>query len=458
MIYGGTDQRTIAIFPGARELMTELAAHGFSAYAVGGCVRDSLRGAAPHDWDICTSATPDEMHAVFAGKKLLDTGLKHGTVTVLSDGRAYEITTFRTDGDYLDGRHPSSVRFTRSLEEDLRRRDFTVNAMAAGADGAIVDLFGGRRDLAAGVIRCVGEPRERFREDALRILRAMRFAATLGFSLDPATEAAMHEERTRLALVSGERVLEELMKLLAGGHAERVLLSCGDILSVPIPEIEPCINFEHRNRWHHLDVWAHTCHAVGLAPRDWNVRLALLLHDLAKPLCASDKPDGGRRFHGHPVRGAELAEARLRALNAPRKLTTLVTSLVRLHDEDMLPEPANAGRFLRELGDDGALLLAETQLADARAHYLAYPPALERVRLVAAAHELMRSMISSEAPYLHSRLSVSGADVAALGFEGEEIARTLDALCDLVCEGKAANERAALLDAAKEMQTPEPSE
>lgn len=453
MIYGGSEPRAITISPGARGLMEELSAHGFAAYAVGGCVRDSLRGAAPHDWDICTSATPDEMHEVFAGRKLVDTGLRHGTVTVIADGKTYEITTFRTDGDYLDGRHPSSVRFTRSLEEDLRRRDFTVNAMAAGADGAVVDLFGGRRDLAAGVIRCVGEPRERFREDALRILRAMRFASVLGFSLDPETEAAMHEERARLALVSGERVLEELMKLLVGGYAERVLLSCGDILAVPIPEIAPCVGFEHRNRWHHLDVWAHTCHAVGLAPKHESVRLALLLHDLAKPLCAVDKPDGGRRFHGHPARGAELAEARLRALNAPRKLTALAGSLVRLHDEAMLPEPANAGRFLRELGNDGALLLAETQLADARAHNLAHPPALERVRLVAASHGLMRSMILSEAPYIPSRLAVSGADVAALGFEGAEIARTLDALCDMVCEGRAANERAALLNAAKRLAT-----
>ena len=449
MLYSGNIPVKIQISDGARELLSALKAHGYDAYAVGGCVRDSLSGVTPHDWDICTSATPDEMREVFKSYRVIDTGSKHGTLTVLHGGKSYEITTFRVDGGYSDGRRPDNVSFTRRLEDDLSRRDFTINAMAADAGGSVVDLFGGRKDLAAGIIRCVGNAGTRFDEDALRILRALRFSAVLGFSFDPETEAAIFEKRENLRKVSGERILDELLRMLEGEFIEQVLLEFGEVLAVPIPEIAPCVNFEHRNRWHHLDVWAHICHAVALGPKDRRVRLALLMHDLAKPICAEDKENGHRRFHGHPAKSAELSEARLRALHAPKALITLVTNLVRLHDEDLLPKPSLAGRFLRELGDEGALLLCEVQLADARAHRLSHPPALERVRNVDATRALMKRLIAEEAPYLPSRLAVNGSDVASLNFEGAEIAHALEKLCDLALEGKVENEKEALLKTAK---------
>lgn len=442
----------ITIAPSALALIRELEAAGHEAYAVGGCVRDSLRGETPHDWDICTSATPDEMRAVFAHRRTVDTGIKHGTLTVLCDGEPFEITTFRVDGGYSDGRHPDGVSFTRRLAVDLSRRDFTINAMAAGSDGEVVDLFGGIDDLDARLIRCVGDARTRFDEDALRILRALRFASTLGFSLRPDTALAVHACRDNLRLVSAERIFDELMRLLEGEHSADILERFPDVFGVFIPEIEPCVNFEHRNRWHCFDVWTHTCRAIAHAPCDAKVRLALLFHDVAKPLCAVDRSDGRRSFHGHPQRSAEIAEARLRALHAPRALVELTRELTLLHDDPLDDSTALCGKYLRRLGDDGALALCEVQLADALAHNLDHPPAVERVKRVEAARERMRRLIEDEAPYLPSRLAVNGHDLAALGFEGVHIARALTTLCDLATDGAVANDRAALLAAAKSLR------
>ena len=270
--------------PVVAALLRTLQAAGHQAFVVGGCVRDSLLGRAPEDWDICTSAQPGEVEALFQGRRLLLNGKKHGTVAVVEGGKSWEITTFRRDGAYSDGRHPDAVRFVPDVRQDLARRDFTVNAMAWSPAAGLVDPFGGQADLRAGVLRCVGDPNARFAEDALRVLRAPRFAAQLGFALEPGTAAAARRCRGGVALVSPERIFTELDKLLAGAQAGRVLAQYGEILAGALPEILPCIGCTQPSRWHCYDVWQHTAVAVG----------AVEAHALAQTLTGHGDARGAR--------------------------------------------------------------------------------------------------------------------------------------------------------------------
>ena len=303
-----------------QQLLAALRAGGFVACPVGGCVRDSLLGRVPGDWDVCTSARPEQVKACAAPRwRTADTGIAHGTVTVLTAGGPVEVTTFRVEGGYSDHRRPDGVRFVADLKEDLARRDFTVNAMALD-EGGIVDPFGGRADLQAKVIRCVGEPAARFEEDALRILRALRFAACLDFSVEPATLAAARAAAPTLCRVSAERVFTELDKLLLGPGAGRVLAECGDILARVIPAVGPCLEFDLRSPRHDRDLWDHITRAVALAPPRRNVRWALLLHDLAKPDCFVLDREGFGHAPGHAARGAALAKQVLADLKAPGRL------------------------------------------------------------------------------------------------------------------------------------------
>ena len=263
--------------------LRQLEQAGFSAYAVGGCVRDSLLGRSPQDWDIAASSSPEETRRVFSGCPVLDTGAKHGTLTVWVEGVPLEITTFRTESGYSDSRRPDKVAFSRSIEDDLSRRDFTINAMAAGLDGQIVDLFGGREDLKNGVIRCVGDPSARFSEDALRILRALRFSAELSFSLEPKTAAAALSLREKLGLISAERIWAELKKLLCGPSVLQVLLDFPEIFTQLIPELGPAVGFEQRTPYHLYDVYEHTARTVAYIRPNPELRLAMLLHDIGKP-------------------------------------------------------------------------------------------------------------------------------------------------------------------------------
>ena len=291
---------------GPNEILNRLTAAGFQAYAVGGCVRDSLLGTVPGDWDICTSALPEETEACFSDLRVVETGLKHGTVTVIFQGVPYEITTFRSDGNYLDHRRPQQVNFVRTLKEDLLRRDFTINAMAVGLDEEIQDPFGGRQDLKDGIIRCVGDPDTRFTEDALRILRGLRFASRLGFSIAPETAAAMERNKNLLSYVSGERIYKELAGILIGTYAQSVLEQYGGVLAAVLPEIQPSMGFLQRNPFHNRDVWQHTLEALGKSRPDPIVRWALLLHDLGKPDCFTLDDRGIGHFYGHPQRSMDL--------------------------------------------------------------------------------------------------------------------------------------------------------
>ena len=277
--------------------LDRLEAAGWEAFVVGGAVRDALRGCAAGDWDITTNAEPEQVERVFSGERLIETGLRHGTVTVLLDGLPLEITTYRVDGGYSDHRRPDSVTFTRSLRDDLLRRDFTMNALAYNPQTGLVDICGGAEDLARGVVRCVGEPERRFREDGLRILRALRFASVLGFTIEPETAAAIHRCAELLRYLAAERVLSELTKLLCGQNAGAVLREFSDVLAVPIPELRPMFGFAQHNPHHDRDVWQHTVAVVEHIPPEPVLRWAALLHDVGKPPCFS-LADAGRQEYG----------------------------------------------------------------------------------------------------------------------------------------------------------------
>lgn len=444
----------------ALSLLNKLQHAGFDAYIVGGCVRDSLLGRTPGDWDICTSARPDEIEALFAGQRLLLKGKKHGTVAVILDGQSWEITTFRQDGHYTDGRHPDCVRFVPCLREDLARRDFTVNAMAWSPREGLIDLFGGQQDLQAGILRCVGAPASRFDEDALRILRAVRFAAQLGFQLDPATaEAAVHA-RMSVRCVSAERIFTELDRLLEGFAAGTVLAQYGRILGGAIPEIEACIGCTQPGRWHCYDVWDHTSAAVGaldttgLDVRSARVlRWAVLLHDMAKPLCRTVDAAGAAHFPGHNQRGGRLARQILQRLRAPVYLCDGVCALVAVHDG---PLPQSDADILEQLHQRGPLFwqrLCCLKLADLAAH-TNNDAVAQRCREVLDFSRRMQ-VLADTGCYTVSGLAVSGSDLIAAGLTpGPLVGNTLEGLLQAVMHGQLPNEREALLEAVRNRQTP----
>ncbi|MDR3729017.1 MAG: HD domain-containing protein, partial [Oscillospiraceae bacterium] len=324
-------KRLVPIPSYVARVLTELEARGFQAFCVGGCVRDCLLGRVPEDWDVTTSALPEQTMALF-GQQAVPTGLRHGTVTVVSGGKGVEVTTFRVDGAYGDNRHPDSVTFTRSLPEDLARRDFTVNAMAMDLRGRIQDPWGGQADLERRCLRCVGEPERRFREDALRVMRGLRFSAVLGFDLEEETAAALVRCRELLGHIAVERLREELVKLLCGPQAAQVLRRWPQVVEVILPEIGPLVGFDQHNRHHCYDVWEHTLHVLDAVEPVPVLRCAALFHDMGKPECFALDEAGGGHFMGHPVVSRRIAEAimtRLRFDNATREQIAL---LVEWHD------------------------------------------------------------------------------------------------------------------------------
>ena len=435
---------------GARFILEQLEQQGYEASAVGGCVRDLLRGEDPHDWDITTSARPEEVLKVFAGEQVLTTGLRHGTAAVLLDGNPYEVTTYRADGTYTDGRRPDAVVFVSALEEDLARRDFTVNAMALDRHGVLHDPFGGQADLQNKVLRCVGEPERRFREDGLRLMRALRFAATLEFSIHPDTARALHTCRDMLTHVAGERIQAELFRLLPGPGAGAVLRAFPDVLAVFWPELAPLPGFDQRSPWHCYDLWEHTVRAVENVPPTIPLRLAALLHDVGKPACFSVDESGTGHFYGHPAVSARLADVMLRRLHTSNALREEVVSLVERHHWDLPPTEAVVRRRLRQLGPEGFSALLALQRADlhGQAGDIAAPRLAELDRTEALARDIL-----AQRPCLSLKeLALSGKDVLALGVSpGPAVGEILKALLDRVAEGELPNTREALLPAAREL-------
>lgn len=430
-------------------LLQGLRKAGYEAYPVGGCVRDLLRGELPRDWDVASSATPEQMERVFADYRVIETGLRHGTITVLAGDYPVEITAFRTEENYSDGRHPDAVRFGVSLSEDLARRDFTIGAMALDwhAD-KLIDCFGGTEDLAHGVIRAVGSPTRRFDEDALRILRGLRFASVLGFTIEPATAEAMRRCREGLRRVSPERIRVELQKLICGRDAARVLRENVEIIGVILPELCPMIGFDQHNPHHNRDVWEHTLTALENIPPEPVLRWIALYHDSGKPENFTQDARGIGHFREHPAISARITEAALQRLRCENKLIKDVTDVVRIHDIRFPAEKKLVVRWSGRWGREVFLRFLEMRRADTLAQ--AEPEGADAYH-----DEMLRLLAQAEAEqacFNVSGLKIKGGDLARMGFLGPEIGETLAALVDEVQEGRAANEREALLDCAARLR------
>lgn len=437
---------------GAQHIIYTLKSYGYKAYLVGGCVRDLLMDRQPNDWDICTSATPEEMKKCFLGWTTIDTGLRHGTITVVLGGNSYEVTTFRVDGTYSDGRHPDNVQFTTNLVADLARRDFTINAIAMTVDGIICDPFGGQHDIDAKVIRCVGDPRERFMEDGLRIMRALRFAATLGFGIEVDTIAAMHDCKDNLRNIAAERIMTELKKLVVGKKSGATLNPYHDILSIFWPEIEECAGFEQRNKYHVFDVWTHMTVALDKADTDdLYVRLALLLHDIAKPRCFTLGEDGYGHFYGHPPVCAALADDMLRRLKFDNDTREKVVQLIEYHDANVVPSEKHVRRWLNKIGEEQFRRLLSIKIADGSAHN---PDNLgDRIDKIYVVREVLSEVLSKRQCFTMRDLEVNGRDMIMIGIpEGPEVGAMLRKLMDLVLDGEAPNEKYHLIGLAVHMK------
>ena len=423
-------------------VLERLEQRGFESWFVGGVVRDLLRGAEAHDSDLASAATPQDVIAAFPDDPVLTTGARHGTVTVVVDHVPVEVTTFRTETTYADSRHPDEVRFASKLEDDLSRRDFTVNAMALHPTRGLVDLFGGREDLRRGVIRCVGDPAERFREDALRILRALRFASKLSFCLDAATADAARRGKDSLSLLSRERVQSECTGLLCGENVRQVIVSYYDILSQPFPFLSAMAGFDQHNEHHCFDLLGHTAAVVGAIAPVPRLRLAALLHDCEKPACFSLDADGVGHFYGHASRGAKTAETLLRGLKYDNATLARVPLLVKWHDAPLEETPRMLKRRLNQMGEDALRDLLALQRADTLGLAPRYHDRLAHFDRLEA---MLDEVLAQDACFSVKKLAVSGNDLKELGLRGREIGQAQRRLVDAVIDEKVKNEKDALL-------------
>ena len=431
---------------GALAIIRQLEQAGFDAFAVGGCVRDWLRGVIPDDIDITTNATPEQMMNALSAFRLIPTGLQHGTVTVLTDGESFEVTTYRTDGTYTDSRHPDSVTFTSRLEKDLARRDFTVNAMAYHPEKGIVDPFGGQQDLKDHVLRCVGDAHTRFTEDALRIARLVRFASVLGFHVASDTAHAVHTLCERLTLVAAERKRVELMKLIVGDNFLQVALTFPDVLCRLVPALSSLVGFAQRNPHHEFDVYTHTMRAVHAAVKDPVVRLAVLLHDLGKPATFLFDEQGVGHFYGHPAVSETLAKEALADLRFDNATVEAVLPLVRAHDKPITDDRRQIKRYLSKLGKDTFLRLLHVKEADAKGcRENSLSPDFSVIR------ELVDEIYREQDCLTLRDLAVNGNDLLALGIPaGPALGHILGHLLDAVLDERCDNEYDALIALAKE--------
>ena len=417
---------------------------GFAAYAVGGCVRDACLGLTPHDYDLCTAAKPAQIKALFADLPLVTAGEKHGTIGVVVEGELVEITTFRTEGGYTDSRHPAWVEFVEDITGDLARRDLTVNAMAYSPTRGFADPFGGREDLKNGVLRAVGDPQMRFAEDALRILRGVRFAVRFRLTPEAETEKAMLELAPLMENLARERVFDELCKLLPAVTAED-LLRWAPILCQVMPELTPCVGFDQQNYHHLYDVFTHTARAVENVPGELALRWAALLHDIGKPPCFTLDEQGVGHFYGHEKRSAEMANNLLRRLKAPTALRERVVFLIEKH---MAPLEANKKYLRRRLSRWGAEAVAQL-LALQRADRIATGTQVDDPRF--GQIEAILAEIEGENACLTLKdLAIGGRDLIALGYSGPAIGQALNRLLELVLDEQVENEKNALLKALEE--------
>lgn len=423
---------------------------GFEAYAVGGCVRDSLLGKTPNDWDITTSAKPEDMKSVFAEFHCIDTGIKHGTVTVVIDGEPLEITTFRLDGEYEDNRHPKSVTFTSDLGADLGRRDFTVNAMAYSKKTGTVDLFGGQNDLKNGIIRCVGDPDRRFNEDALRILRALRFASALDFEIEEKTAQSLLKNRALLGNISEERIAKELLKLVCGKGAKRILTDFAPVLFEILPELQPMYKNSHDNPHHCYDIYEHTLIAVESIDPEPTLRFAMLLHDCGKPAVKKFDENGVAHFYGHQRISAEISAQILARLKVSNKFRDEILFLVSNHDRwELYENTEKMPRYLSKFGLDGVLNLLKVMRADVLAQSPEYRYRLDQI---ADAEETAKNLAAQKPCLSLSELQINGRTLMDIGIpQGRKLGAVLAQLLDEVIDGVTKNTQEALTTRAREI-------
>lgn len=424
-------------------VLEQLENAGYEAYIVGGCVRDMLLGREIHDTDITTNALPEQIIAAFPDCKNIPTGIKHGTVTIIKNHIPYEITTYRIDGEYTDSRRPDSVEFTADITDDLSRRDFTMNAIAMDRHGALVDAFGGKNDIENQLIRCVGDPEQRFTEDALRIMRAIRFSSQLGFAIEEKTAAAIHSMKDRLKNISRERVRDELDKLLCGKNCLSVLMEYSDVITAIIPEFQASIGFEQHSPYHVFDVWEHTIRAVANAPADnLNLRRTMLFHDIAKPYCADFDETGRGHFKHHNTVSAEMTEKIMKDLRYDNDSIKYAVTLIARHDDKFFNR-YDVKKIMSEIGDELFFELVEIKKCDNSSKSdIVLGELKDFEKLIAIGHEIIEN---DECRSL-KQLAVNGTDLKSAGLSGKEIGDAFSKILDLVMKEKLPNEKAALME------------
>ncbi|MEE0944202.1 MAG: CCA tRNA nucleotidyltransferase [Clostridia bacterium] len=441
---------TLNVSDGAKAIIERLQLSGFEAYIVGGAVRDLVMGKTPHDYDITTSAKPAEIKSVF--KKTIDTGIAHGTVTVVENGVGYEVTTYRTENGYADSRHPDSIDFITDIKEDLMRRDFTINAMCYNDTNGILDYNGGQEDIEARLIRTVGNPERRFTEDALRMLRAVRFSAVLGFEIEEETAAAIKKCAALIRKVSSERILGELNKILLSDNPIYIgkLRDLG-LMHHILPELDICFDTPQKNKYHIYNVGNHILHATAETKRDLILRWAALLHDIGKPICMSTDSNGIIHFYGHHKESASLAANVLRRLKMDNDSQKDIIALIENHDVRIEPTPPAVKRMLAKVGDKLFLKLLSLQISDNRAKNEKY--LTDKLNRIEAVRKVYENVLAEGQPYMLSDLVVNGRDLIKLGFKaGREIGDTLKILLGEVLISPELNTREHLLKRAKEIK------
>ncbi|NMB03054.1 MAG: HD domain-containing protein [Tissierellia bacterium] len=424
---------------------------GFEVYLVGGSVRDYLLEIPSDDIDLATNATPEQIKQLFSFTQVIDTGIKHGTVTVIYHQQAYEITTYRTDATYSDHRRPDQVTFSQSIQEDLARRDFTMNAMAYHPEKGLIDPFGGADDLVNGVLKAVGSASDRFEEDPLRILRGLRFISRFGLQVDADTDKALHHHADLLFYISQERIFSELKQILMGPAVEQVLLEYPDVFESIIPELTPMMRFPQDHPYHDKDLWHHTAAVVSATPYDVSLRLAGLLHDIAKPECKTIDDDGKAHYDGHNTRSDEIARQILRNFRADNKTIFEVSHLINYHDHALSLKTSKVRDWLAKLGPDILKKLVDLKMADVLAQHPDYrADRLKQLRRFRAEIDIV---LHGKIAFTVNSLEIDGHDLLALGFpEGRTIGLILDRLLKEVMNETLPNEKDALIDRAYQLK------
>lgn len=433
----------------AMKIINTLEKNGYNAYVVGGCVRDVFMGKTPSDWDITTSSSPEETIECFKGEKLVLSGIKHGTVCIVIDEKLFEITSFRFDGKYSDNRHPDKVSFVRDINLDLSRRDFTVNAMAYSPTKGLVDPFGGLKDIKSKTLRCVGNAPLRFEEDALRIMRALRFSCTLGFEIEKNTSLALHEKRNLLSGISSERIRDELSKLLIGKNVFNVLYNFSDVIFTIIPELSRAKNTAQNCKYHCFDVWTHILKTVDAVEDNIYLRLTMLFHDIGKPYIKTTDINGIDHFKSHAVISSKMAYEILKGLKFDKKTVSLVTSLI-LHHDDRLYDNLNLlPQYIGEYGYDFLKLLDKVSRADIKGQN---PKYFERIQKCDNFLEHLKKCEEENICVKISDLKIDGNDLKKLGLVGVEIGLALKKILEKVMNKELPNEKKILIEFAKNLK------